>query len=487
MIFAVALIVWISAARQPSNALLYGNLEPADAGQIISELQGQNVKYQVRDGGASIFVPADKVDELRISLASGGFMPTGANGYEILDKSPLGISDRTQRVRITQALEGELARTLMVLDEVTSARVHLTLPQPTPFIAEQEAPTASVVLNIMPPGTMLGRDKIGAIRTFVAGAIGGSPESVTIIDQNMNLLTGPSASQPGGLMPSQEEARRNYELQRAADIRALLEPVYGLGKVAVSFSCEMDFDEVSTESVQYDPVSGTEHGVMSHEERTEDSTEGEGNLAPVGVPGADSNIPSYVATGNQPYKADSSTESKDYNISTTHETRVQAPGAIKRCTVGVIIDSAGKADDAIGPNEITAIEDLIANGVGLKLADGDSLTVAFKQFDTSLREDLAKPLPMSKEEIMYWVVRITLIVFMLIILLLVLRNFLKPIEGGLLAFAGPSPIEEEEIDVELPDADPETLEKLRIREEIERMIKDDPEAASKVIKTWMKE
>jgi len=487
LIFTVALTVWVSVTRQPANALLYGNLEPTDAGQVISELQSRNISYQVKNGGASIFVPAENVDELRISLAADGFMPSGIGGYEILEASPLGISDRTQRVRITQALEGELARTLSYLDEVKSARVHLTLPQPTPFIAEQEEPVASVVLNVIPPGSVISNDKIGAIRTFVAGAIGGGADNVTIIDQNMNLLTGPSASQPGGLMPSQEEARRGYELEKAADIRFILEKVYGLGKVAVSFSVEMDFDEVSTESISYEPLSGTTHGVLSQEERTSDSTQGEGYLAPVGVPGTDSNIPSYVAAGGEPYSADSETESKIYEISTTHETRTQALGTIKRRTVGVIIDSGEKDPADIGVNEITEIESIIASGVGLDLTGSDNLTVAFRQFDTTLRDDLAKPLPMSQAAMQNLAIKIGLILFMLIVGFMVLKAFMKPVEGGILAFAGPSPADEEEIEVDLPDADPETLEKIRIRDEIERLIKDDPSSASKVIKTWLKE
>jgi flagellar M-ring protein FliF len=296
LIILVALVVWISVARYPSYALLYGNLDPTDAGEVISQLQTRNIEYKIKDGGKSILVPDENVDELRISLAADGFSPSGIEGYAILADSPLGLSDFLQRARYDQAIEEELSRTLMSLDEVSAARVHLNIPEPTPFISEQVEPSASVVLGLK-PGVTLARDRIAAVRTFVAGAIGTlDGDQVTIIDQNMNLLTGPESSDAAGLLPSQEEARRNYELQRAADIRRVLEPAYGLGKVAVSFTCEMDFDEVQTESLTYDPISGTEHGVLLSEEMTEDSVSGDGYNTSTGVPGTTSNIPSYPGT-----------------------------------------------------------------------------------------------------------------------------------------------------------------------------------------------
>jgi len=490
LILLVALGVWISVARQPDFALLYGNLEPTDAGVVIGELQSKNIKYQVRDGGRSILVPADAQDELRIELAGSGFSPTGTTGYEILEQSTFGMSDRLQRTRTTQALEGELARTLISLDEITAARVHLNMPQPTPFIAEQTEPAASVVINVSPPGATLSADKIAAVRTFVAGAVATDADNVTIIDQNMNLLTGPTASQPGGLLPTQEDARRNYENQRAADIRSLLERAYGIGKVAVSFSCEMDFDEVQTESLTYDPVTGTDHGILVSEERTEDSTSGDGYTAPVGVPGTESNIPSYVGTTGEPFESDSTTEVKNYEVSQTHEMRVTAPGTVQTCSVGVLIDSADPDDGdprEILQSEIDEVEDLVASAALLDIGNGDKLTVAFRPFDTRIQQELeAEMASVSNQELRNYLTRFGLAFLVLLIFWVVLRNFLKPIKGT--TFVS-SDIREEipEADIELPEIDPEQLEKLRIREEIERLIKEDPAAASKVIKTWLKE
>jgi len=484
MILGVALAVWFGVTRQPAYALLYGNLDPTDAGRVISELQGRNVKYKLSDGGKSVHVPAEEVDELRIALASGGFAPTGTEGYEILDRANLGMSDFLQRQNRTRAIEGELARTLMSLDEVSVARVHLTLPQPTPFIAEKVEPMASVVLGLTPPGSTLSRDRVAAVRTFVAGAIGSmDPNNVTIIDQNMNLLTGPSLSQPGALLPTQEEVRRNYETEKAGEIRSLLERRWGIGKVAVSFSCQMDFDEVSTESLKYEPVSGTEHGVLVSEERTEDSVEGQGPAAPVGAPGTESNIPSYVSASGQPFESESSTETKNYESSSTHEVRVQAPGTVTRSSVGVLIDDT---DRNIDPRDETAVESLVIASAGIDVTQGDTVTVEFGPFDTSVRDELtAQQAKLNAAAIRDLVIKAAIAFVVLWIFWLVLRNFLKPLEAPVVLPAERP--EELEPGVELPAADAETLEKLRMREEIERLIKEDPSGASRVIKTWLKE
>jgi flagellar M-ring protein FliF len=484
LILIVTLTVWVVVARHPAYALLYGDLDPSDAGEVISELQSRNVEYQIKDGGESIHVPAENVDELRIALAADGFSPSGIDGYAILADSPLGLSDFLQRARYDQAVEEELARTLMSLVEVTAARVHLTIPDPTPFISEQIEPAASVVLGLK-PGTALPRDQVGAVRTFVAGAIGTmNPDQVTIIDQHMNLLTGPASDNSMGLLPTQEEARRNYEEEKSNDIRRVLEPAYGFGKVAVSFTCEMDFDEVETESLTYDPISGTTHGVLMSEELSEDSTSGEGWNASAGIPGTASNIPSYPGTSGNPFEADSSTIVKNYEVSSTHELRTQAPGTIKSCSVSVVIDSDSPAD--VGSSEKLDVENIVAGAAGLDITSGDSINVSFMEFDTSLRDELAAVPAMTPKEIIELVVRALVVFLVLLIFWMAIKVFLKPLDRTMMLQAT-AEAEIEEIEVDLPDADPETLERLKIREEIEKMIKEDPAAASKVIKTWLKE
>jgi flagellar M-ring protein FliF len=486
IILIAGFAIWIGVAKKPAYALLYGELNAVDAGRIITELQTQNVKYELSDGGKSILVPAEKVDELRIGLASGGFSPTGVTGYEILDKTQLGMSDLLQRTNQKRAMEGELARTLMSLKEVSAARVHLTLPEPSPFIAEQVEPSASVVLELTPPGIKLDRERIAAVRTFVAGAINTKNlDGVTIIDQNMNLLSGPVNDQPGALQPSQEEARRTYEMEKAASIRTLLERAYGVGKVAVSFSCIMDFDQVQTESLDYKPITGSEHGVIVSEEQNETSSKGEN--ASGGVPGTESNIPSYPSSKGQANTTKTSTETKNYDVSQSREVRTKAPGTVKSASVSVMIDSTGK--DEILPSEKTEVEKLVSAAAGINAQTGDTLTVAFRNFDTSLQDELkqAKSDMSSGNNLKIWLSAV-LGILAIGIFLWVLKNFTKPLEG---VMAGAGPVPDEEVvfipSVELPITDPEILEKLRVREEIEKLIKEDPAGAAKVIKTWLQE
>ncbi|HEX9746695.1 MAG TPA: flagellar basal-body MS-ring/collar protein FliF [bacterium] len=491
IIAGIALAIWVTAVRSPAQALLYGGLDPADAGEVIAELQSRNIEYDVKNGGATILVPADQVDELRITLASSGFTPSGVTGYELFDSNTIGMSDFIQRKQGNRALEGEISRTLMSLEEISAARVHLTMSEPTPFIAEQQDNVASVVLNVL-AGRRLSDEKIGAVKTFVAGAIATNPDNVTIIDQNMNLLTGPQDYSSAGLMPDQEEFRRNYELQRANDIRSLLEHTYGMGKVAVSFTCEMDFDQVSRESMTFEPLEGVDHGPKVSEERTEQSASGEGYNAAAGVPGTESNLPTYPGTSEQPFETESATETINYETSSVHEMRTQAPGSIKKATVSVLIDNTDKNNPnstrLIDPSEEAEVENLVLSAAGLDPTKGDTITVAFRPFDTSVQEDLASAkAELNKQAIWENVTRFIIVFAVLFILWFFVINPLRRPIQGVAAITGVQIPEEEYEPIELPTGDPEELEKLRIREEIEKLIKEDPASAAKVIKTWLQE
>jgi flagellar M-ring protein FliF len=219
---------------------------------------------------------------------------------------------------------------------------------------------------------------------------------------------------------------------------------------------------------------------------TEDSVSGDGYNTSTGVPGTTSNIPSYPGASGTPFESDSSTITKNYETSSTHEMRTQAPGTLKSCSVSVVIDKGGRDMSTIGSTEISEVQDIVAGAAGLDLATGDSITVAFREFDTSLQDDLAKVPGMTSGEIMNLVIRFLIAFLVLLIFWTILKSFLKPLDKTVM-MTGASHEEIDDYEVDLPDADPATLEKLKIREEIEKMIKEDPASASKVIKTWLKE
>ena len=160
--------------------VLYSNLTQEDAGQAIAKLKEMKVPYKV--DGNSIYVPSDKVYELRLELASQGIPQGGGIGFEIFDKNQFGVTEFVQRLNYVRALQGELARTIRTLAEVDQARVHIAVPEKTIFTDKEDKPTASVVLKLK-AGRTLNQGQIGGIVHLVSSSVEGLPPgNVSVID-----------------------------------------------------------------------------------------------------------------------------------------------------------------------------------------------------------------------------------------------------------------------------------------------------------------
>ncbi len=209
----------------PKMALLYGDLETKDSSQIVSQLEGLGIPYELKRNGSQIFVPSDRALRLRLSMAEQGLPSGGSIGYEIFDKSDsLGTTNFMQNVNLVRALEGELSRTISSLNSVHSARVHLVMPRRELFSREKQEPSASVILTM--GGSRLEKDVVSSIQHLVAAAVPGlSPNSISIVDNKGSLLARgfEDASDVTFLAARADERRREYERRMSATIEDLLE------------------------------------------------------------------------------------------------------------------------------------------------------------------------------------------------------------------------------------------------------------------------
>ena len=171
----------------PQMTMLFSDLSLEDSSAIIKDLERQAIPFQLRNDGATIMVPRDRVTRLRMKLAEGGLPKGGGVGYEIFDRSDaLGATSFVQNVNHLRALEGELARTIRAIDRVQMARVHLVLPERQLFSRDRPEATASIVLRVR---GMLEPQQVRAIRHLVASAVNGlKPERVSIVDETGRLL-----------------------------------------------------------------------------------------------------------------------------------------------------------------------------------------------------------------------------------------------------------------------------------------------------------
>ena len=172
---------------QSDLALLYGSLEPSDASQIVSELNAMGVSFEQRAGGSEIFVPGNRVLEVRMTMATMG-LPNGLPGNDILDRDgSFGETRVMQGANLRRALEGELARTIRSMSEISSARVHLSLPKRELFTQGREDASASVMVTVKGRATRLSSSQVDAIQHLVASAVTGlDPANISLIDNNGN-------------------------------------------------------------------------------------------------------------------------------------------------------------------------------------------------------------------------------------------------------------------------------------------------------------
>jgi flagellar M-ring protein FliF len=395
-----AVILW---SRTPDYRVLYSNLSDNDGGAIITALQQANVPYKFSDSSGAILVPAEQVHEVRLRLAAQGLPKGGSVGFELMDSQKFGISEFAEQVNYQRALEGELERTIEAINAVHVARVHLAIPKPSVFVREQEAPSASVLLELY-PGRALDEGQVQAIARMVASGVPGMPaKNVSIVDQDGNLLT--QTDNAAGLDAGQLKYKRQVELDTQKRIDAILAPLFGAGNAHSQVNADIDFSQVEQTSESYSPnaANGQPQQAAIRSQQSSTSTElAQGGAA--GVPGALSNTPpqaasapltASAATGAS--AAGGSTPLNDHRDSTTNYEldktvrHVEQPmGSIHRLSAAIIVnylphvDAKGKTtQQPLSAAQLAQVEQLVKDAMGFDANRGDTVAVMNSSFSAS--------------------------------------------------------------------------------------------------------
>lgn len=375
----------IMRASSPQMAPLYTGLSFEDSAAIVSELQSQNIPYEIRGEGETILVARDQITTVRMALAENGLPQRGQVGYEIFDQqSALGTTSFVQNINNVRALEGELARTISSLARIKSARVHLVLPERELFRRERKDPTASIVLAVR--GELSGGE-IRAIQHLVASAIEGlTPNRVSIVDDTGRLLASGAGNSEESMMAGEiEERTLGVEERLRTRIEDLLANIVGAGRARVQVSAELDLSRSTKTSETFDPNGQVVRSTQSRE--GENATTAPAPTGQVSVatelPGASAN----ASGGNSSETGTTSEEVTNYEISKTTQTEMTEAGSIKRLSVAVVVDGT-YADDGAGNStytprtaeELAQITALVRSAVGFVEARGDTVEVANLQF-----------------------------------------------------------------------------------------------------------
>jgi flagellar M-ring protein FliF len=372
---------WITA---PTYSPLFSNLAATDASAIVTELDAEGVTYQLTDGGQTIMVPKDQVYNLRLTMSGKG-LPAGKDtGYALLDTQGITTSQFQQQVTYQRAVEGELAKTLEAIHGVNAAVVHVALPKDQVFVADQGKPTASVLLDLT-AGTHLTGEQISAVTNLVSSSIQGmDPTGVTVADSTGKVLSdGTGVTAAAGDQRSQME--QEYENRLAANAQQILDRVVGPNHAVVSVRADLDLSQQQSTSQTHSYNQGTPP--VSQQSSSETYT---GTGTAVGGVLGPTNPTTATGGGNGNYSKQDTTTNN--SVDTTTTTTTNAPGAIKRLTVSVVMD--GGTAGNINQQQVQA---LIGNAVGLDTTRGDAITVAAMPFDTSAAKQAAADLAAAKK------------------------------------------------------------------------------------------
>ncbi|MDP2029764.1 MAG: flagellar basal-body MS-ring/collar protein FliF [Thiobacillus sp.] len=516
LMLGVAAIVALMGAvwmwgQQPEYRVLFSNFSDRDGGAIVAELEKMNIPYKYAEGGGAVLVPADRVHDARLKLASQG-LPKGGNvGFELMENQKLGSSQFIERVNFQRAMEGELARSIESVSSVQAARVHLAMPKDSIFVSEQKAPTASVLLNLH-PGRTLDTQQVSAIVHLVASSVPDLPtKNVTIVDQNGNLLSdsGKPASL-NGMDPSQIKYVQDLQQNVIRRIESIISPIVGPANVRAEATADVDFSRSEQAVESYKP-NQTPDAMVIRSQQTSESLNGGGNAG--GVPGALSNQPPAPATapideqgkGAAPTaNASASANTRkdatvNYEVDKTIQYVQQAGGGLKRLSVAVVVNfkkTTDKADKVtmkpLTEAEITQITNLVKEAMGYNQERGDSVKVVNTPFMSTEREVIPEvPLwkqpnniQLAKDTGKYLLIALGL----LILYLRLLKPMVKKLTEApaLPAPSAASPMEPQfsangEL-MALPNSQNTYQENLS---RAQKLATEDPRVVANIVKTWV--
>ncbi|HET9986182.1 MAG TPA: flagellar basal-body MS-ring/collar protein FliF [Longimicrobiales bacterium] len=351
---------WASA---PAWVPLFPGMALERVAEVTPKLDDAGIAYRLDKGGSEIQVHDSELAKARVLLAKDGYPSKGRPGFELFDQPSWGMTDFTQRVNYRRALEGELERTISQMRGIQGAQVHLALQEATPFRDERRPEQASVVVRTR-GGARPEADVVEGIASLVASSVDGlESDNVAVLDDAGHLLSGGQPGSSEGLTKRQLALRREVESYLEQKTEELVGQVVGAGNVRVRVAAALNFDRVESTIQSVDP----DAQVATREEKTE------------------------ITPGPNTPGAASTATSATYDVTRKTETTSGGVGSIKRLTVAVLLNDkpAAKKGGASQPrtaDELSRVDALVRNAVGIDTTRGDAISVVSIPFTAAPAE-----------------------------------------------------------------------------------------------------
>ena len=519
-------IVGIMMGRQAEWRVLYANLADKDGGAIVAQLSTMNVPYKHADGGGAILVPADRVHDTRLRLATLGLPKGAVAGFEMMEANRFGMTQFQERLTFQRGLEGELTRSIQALSSVQSARVHLALPNQNGFFREQQKPSASVLVSLH-PGRNLDRAQLAGIVHLVASSVPElTPAAVSVLDDTGKLLSTPANGSDGGGGVDAQQLQYVQQLEQLYSQRILdiLEPVVGRKNVKAQVTAEVDFSQTESTSESHRPNQTPDSSAVRSQQVVESSNGGGVGAGPTGIPGATTNQPPGAATApvNGPAQAlaaagaaggpagAASGASKresiiNYEVDKTVRVVRGSTGMVKRISAAVVLNHQSITDDKgktvttpLTAEQVEKVTALVRETIGFNKDRGDSVNLMNTPF--AIEKQTVTDVPLWRQPELQDLARSVawpLGTFLLaaLVLLGMVRPALKAISQAPVVVPGQGGQVDAVVsdDAERPPLlsssatqEPEGLTRAHLRlEDARKLTRDNPAAVANIVKAWI--
>ncbi len=511
-LLAVVAATWLWSSN-PSDKVLFTNLSDRDGGAIIAQLSQMNIPYRHAEGG-TLLVPADKVHEARLKLASAGLPKGSLVGFELMENQKFGVTQFQEQVNYQRGLEGELARSIQSLAPVETARVHLALPKQSGFLRDKQPPTASVVLQLH-AGRALDRAQVAGIVHLVSSSVPElNPKSVSVVDQHGSLLSA-AGSNSAGLDAAQLDYVAQIEAATIRRIHDILEPIVGRSNVRAQVTADVDFSQSERMAESYKPNQGADTTAAVRSTQSSESSQPGPNQA-TGVPGALSNQPPAPPTApingpapqlNPTNAAAPAAGSSRREAVTNYEvdkdvvhTRTGS-GQLKRLSAAVVVNhrTVTAADGSTSSKPLSELEmqnlqALAREAMGFNPQRGDSLNVVNAAFDQAGARVAGEASLWQQPEVAALAKEAGKALLFLLITLIVVFGILRPAlraaaqrkteaETQALLANNPEALEAEAVEAlpvpSVADMRPSQLDQVR------RIAREDPATVANVVRAWV--
>ncbi len=381
-------LIFFITFREPARTALFSSLPEHEKSRVMDVLRTNGIDVSIDRATGEILVPSPEYYEAKMKLAAEGLPSSVPQGYDILEKIPMGTSRSVEFMKMKQTQEIELARSINEISYILGARVHLAIPEKSVFVRESSPPTASVFVKLA-DGRVLSREQIRSIVHIVSSSVPNmSSDNVTVVDQYGGLLSKPEDDPNVALTEKQLAHRIKIESLYRERILSLVSPIVGAGNLTAQVNVEMDYTNTQTTEETFDPESiSTRSEQNSSDESTDRPARGiPGAVANQAPLAADLAVEQPEADEPQEFKQRSSSNVKNYEVSKKLSTTIGQIGKIRKVKTAVLVKNKmvetaeGLSSEPLGEEDKEKISSLVKEAVGFNGDRGDSIVVTSGDF-----------------------------------------------------------------------------------------------------------